>query len=190
MKRLLIMAPVLLAVCTVGFAQPQGEFQFFYQRIQGFDYNAGSGLLIDDGNFNGGGFGFVFNLNDWFGVYSQSSFFAGAEFADAGVGVKLINQIQGAKVTARELGPLNVFAKGGVGFIRFVFDLEQFNQEQVRFATGFNYGGGIEFPIGESLFINLELGQLIMSLPQITNDPNRDRWDNTVVISTGASFHF
>lgn len=186
MKNLLVSLIVSLTAVGLCSAQPdfpQGQFVGFYQRLQGFDFRD---LGVQDANFNGGGLGFTFNLNHWFGVWSQTGFFTGTEVD--GIQMRLINELQGVQLTKREVGPLNVYAKGGVGFARYVFELPGF--EVVRFGFSASYGGGLEIRVSDAMGIILEAQRLSMSLPDVTGFQDRDGWDSNTVITTGVAFNF
>jgi hypothetical protein len=192
MKRLLIVVAVLFFVGNVCLAQPDHsdvEFQGFYQRIQGFDFDSGApGFNFEDEGFNGGGFGIVYNVSHWLGIFSQTSFLAGVE--QSGIKLRFINQTQGAKVTKRGLigESVNVFAKGGIGFVRHVFDV--FGQQSVDYGTSFTGGGGTEIKLQEGMWLMLDLSRTSFGLPQLTISPNRDKWDSSWAITTGVSFQF
>lgn len=188
-QRIVVLFFCWLAFSGLSLAQssPQGEIQLYYQSVQGFDFDSGTPLFsISDEDFQGGGFGFVYNLNSWFGLWSQSTFFGGVEQNE--ISLKLINQMQGVKLTARDLGPINLFGKGGMGFTRFVFETPTF--ETVRFGTSFNFGGGIEYVLKEGLLLIVEGTQMSMSLPDISGLPDRDKWDSNLLVTVGIAFQF
>jgi hypothetical protein len=190
MKNLL---PVLFLLfgCNICLAQygPQGQLDLYYQRVQGFDYRSGSSSFdIEGANLNGGGFGIGYNLTDVFSIWTQTSFYTGAKQGD--LDLKFINQIQGIKLTKRDLGSVNLFVKGGMGFARYVFKQEGFSGESVFFSQTFNYGGGAEIGIGEGIYFFVELSQMSMGLPNITGSPDRDKWDSNILITSGISLFF
>jgi hypothetical protein len=186
--RLFITVVVLSLAGSLCMAQDEFsevEFQGFYQRVQGFDFQGVQGFEFQNKGFNGGGFGFVYNLKPSFGIFSQTSFLAGVEQSD--VKLRFINQAQGVKLTKRS-EKINVFGKGGVGFIRHVFDFG--GQQSVDYGTSFVFGGGTEIKLQEGMWLMLDLSRNIMGLPQLTIDPNRDKWDSNWIITTGVSFQF
>lgn len=187
--RRLIGILVLSLCCTPLFAQdePTGEFRLFYSTLQGFDFDSGSPTFqIADDSFHGGGFGFVFNLNPWFGIYSDSQFYAGVKAA--GLDLKLINQMQGVKLTARQLGGLNLYGKAGMGFARFVFSFPQ--GESVSYQTSFNLAGGLDIKLSDGFYVYGEVGRTALSLPNLTGLSNRDKWDGNLALTTGIAFMF
>ncbi|MFB3905310.1 MAG: hypothetical protein ACE15E_17815 [Acidobacteriota bacterium] len=160
------------------------EFQGFYQRVQGFDFRGVEGFEFEGEGFNGGGFGFVYNLNPFFGIFSQTSFLAGVE--QSNIKLRFINSAQGVKVTKRGEN-IHVFGKGGVGFVRHVFEFG--GQEFVDYGTSFVLGGGTEIKFQEGMWLMLDLSRNFMGLPNF-NVPNRDKWDSNWLITTGVSFQF
>lgn len=180
---------VVWSFCSLILAQdaPSGQLEVFYQRVQGFDFFSGDpGFDIQDQNFNGGGFGFVFSLNDWLGFFSETGLYGGVE--QGSLKMKLINQAQGVRVTAREVGPVNFYARGGIGFARYVFETPAF--ETVRYGMSLIYGGGVEIPLMEGLLLKLDGSRVTQSLPQITSVPDRDKWDSNFILTTGIAFQF
>lgn len=161
------------------------EFQGYYQRVQGFDFQGVPGFEFEGVGFNGGGFGFVYNLNPYFGIFSQTSFLAGVE--QSNVKLRIINQAQGVKLTKRGES-INVFGKGGVGFVRNVLSFG--GQEGVDYGTSFVFGGGTEIKLQEGMWLMLDLSRNIQGLPQLTFLEDRDSWDSNWMITTGISFQF
>lgn len=189
MKQYLLIAALLVMICPALYGQtPQGEMEVYYQSIRSFDFDSGSPqFLIDDETFHGGGFGFVFYLNDWFGIFSNTSLFGGIE--QNAIDLSLINQVQGAKLIARDLGIFNVYTKGGIGFVRFVFDLQNLG-ETVRYGTSFLAAAGLEVRMSDNIYLLLEGNQTTLSLPDISGSPDRDKWDSTVGFLTGIALQF
>lgn len=193
MKRLLAVAFVLLFTGSLLLAQPEFsevEFQGYYQRIQGFSFSPSGfeGFNFEDEGFNGGGFGINYNLNHWFGIFSNTSFLGGVEQSQ--LQMKIINQAQGAKLTKRGLGPANVYAKAGVGFVRYVFSSGG-QDLSINYSTSFLYGGGAEIKFKEGMYLVLDLSSLALGLPQLVQDfDGRDKWDSSLAITTGVMFSF
>lgn len=189
MKRGLLIVALVVATCSMLYGQaPQGELEVYYQTIQNFDFDSGSPQFsISDEAFHGGGFGFVFYLNDWFGLFSNTSLYGGIE--ENAIDLKLINQVQGVKLIARDLGIFNVYTKGGIGFARYVFELQNLG-ETVRYGTSFLAGAGLEVRMSDNIYFLLEGNQTSLSLPDISGSPNRDKWDSTLGFLTGIALQF
>ncbi len=184
MKRLMI-AAILLWGSGICLAQASRELQGVYLRIQGFTFNSGTtDFDIEGASINGGGYVFVQHITEKFGLFQQMGFFGGAE--QNGLKVKLINEFQGVQVS-KKTGPLILYAKGGLGFTRYIFS-GAFSGVDSHFAL--NYGGGAEIKIKEGLNLVLEATRLTMGLPNLTNAPRRSGWDNSWQLATGIAFHF
>jgi hypothetical protein len=151
MKRLILSFALIGGMAGSTLAQPpQGELRAYYQRLGSFEFRSGSPQFdIMDKSFNGGGFGFVMNLKDWLGFFTETNFLGGVE--QGTIRLSLINQIQGVKLTAREIRSPNLYAKGGIGFTRFVFAIG--GQDTVRYQTSFIAGGGVDFMFNEGMAI-------------------------------------
>lgn len=185
MRRLTI-AAILFWGSGICLAQSTREIQGVYMRIQGFTFNSGSPSFdIENASTNGGGYVFIQNITEKFGFFQQTGFFGGAE--QNGTKVRLLTEFQGFRVN-KKAGPLNLYAKGGLGFTRYTFS-GGLSGGSYKFAL--NYGGGIEIKMKESLGLILEATRLTMGLPQIVPDPsNRSKWDNSWQLATGFAIHF
>jgi hypothetical protein len=188
MKRLIIVA-IWLAGSTVCLAQgTSGELQLTYQRIQSFTMRSGIPSFFDfDGvALNGGGYGFVYNITEKFGLFQQMGFFGGVE--QSPYKIRLITEHQGLRLKT-EKGSVTLYAKGGVGFTRYVF--ESSGQTQgVDSHVNFVYGGGMHFPIFSGLRMIIDVSRQSMGLPNLTGMPNRSKWSNAFYLSTGIVFCF
>jgi hypothetical protein len=189
MRRFAVATALLLVSSTLALAQEfsEGELHVFYQRVQNFDFNSGDPSFSFSGKgFNGGGFGFVYNLNAWAGIFTQMSFLGGVE--QGGLKMRMINEAQGLKLTKREVGPLNLYAKGGIGFVRHVFSVQ--GSETADYGTSFVFGGGTEVKIKEGMALVLDVSNCAISLPQLTYYSDRDKWDSSLMFTTGIAFQF
>jgi len=192
MRRYGIVLAVWLCGTGVCLAQqgPQGELQGFYQRIQTFKMRSGGGegSYFADYNkaTNGGGFGFVYNITDRFGMYQQTGFLGGAK--DQDLTMRLITEFQGMRVTKNAKG-IDFFAKGGVGFARYVLQ-QSGSQLGVYYNVAFQYGGGAEIDIGRGMFLLLEVTGLSMGVPELYFTDDRSKWCNTLMITPGIAIRF
>lgn len=192
MKRLLISLIVVGVASGVSLAQPEyseAEMMVFYQRVQGFDFQSGlQGFEFQNRGFNGGGFGFVYNFKHWVGLFQQTSFLGGVE--QSGLRLRMINATQGLKLTKRGLADekLNLYVKGGIGYVHHVFSLDgsEFGDSNMSFTAG----GGAEIKMKEGIWLVLDGSRMALGLPQVSLDPNRDKWDSNWVFTTGVSFQF
>jgi len=183
MKKWMIVA-VMMFGTEVCLAQDSGgEFQGFYQRVQSFNFNSGDPIFnVQNGNTNGGGFGFVYNITPVFSLFQQTSFFGG--FEQSGLKMRLITEAQGVRLS-KGTDAILFYAKGGVGFNRYV--LENLG---IDYGTAFILGGGAEIRMTEGLYLLLEATNLTMGLPNLTNLPGRSKWDNALLFTTGIAIRF
>ena len=187
MKRFLI---IVLLLCGPAYCLAQDtftEFQGYYQRVQGFDFNSGTSQFAFKGaSMNGGGFGFVFGLSPKFGFFQRTSFFGGVE--QSGLTMRVISEVQGVQLM-REAGPFDFYAKGGLGFNRWVF--EEFGSTTgVDYGMALVYGGGAEAKLKEGTYLVLEATRMTTGLPNISGLPGRSKWDSSWLITTGIAFRF
>ena len=188
MKRLLMLLIVLGLAGGVCLSQPEyseTEMMGFYQRVQGFDFQSGAeGFEFQNEGFNGGGFGFAYNFKHWLGLFQQTSFLAGVE--QSGVKLRMINATQGLKLTKRGLADekLNLFAKGGIGYVHHVFSTG--GQEFGDSNMSFTFGGGAEIKMKEGIWLVLDGSRMAMGLPQVSLVEDRDKWDSSWVFTTGV----
>ena len=189
MRRLFLFLLVVFAGSSLAYAQgPSGEFRLYYQTIRDFNYRTGlPDFEFQGDSFHGGGFGFVYDLNPRLGIYSDTAFLRGPEAG--GIKLNLINQVQGIKLTARELGPLNVYAKGGIGFARYIFSASG-SDLGVYWQSNFDLAGGVDFEINDGFYFYIEAKRMVMSLPRLTNVEDRDKWNGSLGLATGIAFRF
>lgn len=187
MRRYGIILAMWLCGTGVCLAQqgPQGELQGFYQRIQTFKMQSGGPVFADyDKATNGGGFGFVYNVTDKFGIFQQTGFLGGAKDELSGLTMRMITEFQGMQVTKRAKG-IDFYAKAGVGFSRYVIE-----NSGVWYSLAFQYGGGAEINIGRGLYLVLEATGLSMGVPELYYTDDRSGWCNTLMITPGIAIRF
>lgn len=184
--RLLITIVVLALASPLCLAEEDhspAEFQGFYQRIQGFDFKGIQGFEFEGEGFHGGGFGFVFNMNSFFGVFTQASFMAGVQ--QSNTRLRFINLAEGIKLTKRT-DHINFFGKGGVGFVRHVTQYSN-DLKGVEYGSSFQYGGGAEIKMSDRVYLLLDLSRFMMRLPQVAPPGPKDKWDSNWMITAGIS---
>ncbi len=187
MKRLVLLTAMLTLGSPSLFAQmDHGEMRGYFQTVRSFDYRPGvSQLDISGDSFNGGGFGFVVDLGPVLSLYTNSSFLSGVD--NNYLQLKLFNQVQGFKATARDVGPVDFYAKAGIGFARW--DLRGF-VNGIAYKMSLEYGGGIDVPVSENVFLFGEFMESTLSLPQLTQSPDRQKWQTSPTIGTGIGIRF
>jgi hypothetical protein len=185
MKRLMIVAMLLWGGGSCLAQEGSSEIQGLYIRLQGFNFNAGGSLFnIQGASGNGGGYVYVRHFTDRFGMFQQMAFIGGPQ--DNGFKVRLLTEFQGFQLT-RGKGPLLVYAKGGLGFTRYMF-AGGFSGSTTNFAV--NYGGGAQIKIKEGLGLVLEATRITMRLPNLTGAADRSSWANAWQLATGIAIHF
>ena len=185
MKRLMIVAVLLWGTGSCLAQDISGEIQGVYFRIQGFNFNSGvSDFNIESAAINGGGYAFVYQITEKFGLFQQMGFFGGPE--QSGLKIKLITEFQGMQIT-KSRGSVDFYAKGGVGFTRYVFSGLI---EGVDANLALLYGGGVKLPLKEGLKVILEGSRITQGLPNLTNAPGRSKWDHSWHFATGIAIQF
>jgi opacity protein-like surface antigen len=106
-----------------------------------------------------------FNFSKWFGIVGDVSFYGGSNDIDHAsiVGhVRIYNYLAGPQLTARDIGPFNIFVRGLVGTSHArikipIFDNNgnpaTFEDKQTRLAYGF--GGGIDLNASKHIALRL-----------------------------------
>jgi hypothetical protein len=186
MKRYGIVVAMWLCGAGVCLAQqgPGGELQGYYQRIQTFKMRSGGDVFSNvDNATNGGGFGFLYNVTDRFGIYQQMGFFGGAKDELSGITMRMITEFQGVQLTKRT-NAVDFYVKGGLGFTRYTI------QEGGDSKMAFQYGGGAEIKIDNSMYIILDITRVSMGVPQFYYTDDRSKWCNTFQFGTGIAIRF
>ncbi len=188
MKQLTIVAVLLWGNGLCMAQDAKQEIQGVYLRIQGFTFNSGDPTVFDveGASINGGGYAYIYHITDRFGLYQQMGFMGGPE--QNGLKVKLLTEFQGFHVSKAK-GPFLLYAKGGLGFTRYVFS-GALSGVDSHFAL--NYGGGVEIQMKEGLNFLVEATRLTMGLPPLLPIalPGRNGWANCWQLATGIAIHF
>ncbi len=159
----------------------------YYQTVRSFDFAPGGNQgAVSGAAFHGGGFGFVIDLSDVLGLYTDSTFLTGVD--SNYLQLKLFNQVQGFRATARDVGPVNVYAKAGMGFARW--EVNGAYGSGIAYKMSFEYGGGIDAPLSDNLFLFGEFKGSTFALPQLTAFSNRQKWQTSPVVMTGIGIRF
>jgi len=187
MRRLAI---VLVFLCGTGVCLAQdssGELMGFYQRIQPFTFNSGDPTFnVQKAGVNGFGYAIGYNLSDKYSLFQQMGMHLGVE--QNGFKIRMITELQGMKVRTQK-GPFDLYAKGGLGVMFYSFS-GNFGSGGGSTKLALNYGGGTEVQVSEGLFLVLEATRLTAGLPQLTISPDRSKWVNAWMITTGFAIHF
>jgi hypothetical protein len=185
MKRLMIAAILLWGSGSCLAQEGSTEVQGLYYRLQGFNFNAGEGYFnIQGASGNGGGYVLVRHFTEKFGMFQQLGFMGGPQ--NNGYKVRLMTEFQGFQFS-RGKGPFQVYAKGGLGFTRYMF-AGGFSGSASNFAM--NYGGGAQIKVKEGLGLVFEATRVTMRLPNLTGASDRSKWANSWQFATGIAIHF
>ncbi len=160
------------------------EITGFYQQYRNFSFNLGSGFAIPETHLTGGGFNITQNFTDWFGLFTQFSFY-GKVGQSVGLPVRIINNQQGPRWQTKQHGPFRLYVKGGLGFSHFGFD-NIGSDTKLSLA----YGGGVQVWFAKSAGLTLDLSHVLMGLPNLTGAQGRDKWDSGLVFTPGVSIRF
>jgi hypothetical protein len=186
MKRLIVVAFMMVCGSTCRAQGSLGEIQGVYLRIDGFTFNSGTPYFnVENAHINGGGYAIVTHITRNFGIFHQMGFMGSVE--QNGIEFSLFNEFQGIQVN-RSMGPLILYAKGGMGFTRFNF-LGAFYGSDTHFAV--NYGGGAQIKAAPWLGLVFEATRVSTGLPNLFGDfPDRNSWDHFWQFASGLALHF
>ncbi len=170
------------AVCAI--AQTSTEIYGFYQDYRNFSFQIGGGSVFDvpEIKMSGGGFGFVQNLAPWFAIWNQFAFYGAVEQLFR---IQVLNELQGIRFQTQQYGPLQLYAKGGVGFSRY--GIESLGSS---YHVSFSYGGGAQIWLNDWLGAVLDGSHVIMGLPNLTDLPDREKWDSGLAFTAGLAVRF
>ncbi len=151
----------------------------FYQTYRSFSFKTGvSEIDIPETNLNGGGFTIAKNLAPWFAMWTQLTFYGAAEQPNHRV--RIINNLQGLRWQTKLHGPLQFYAKGGVGFSHYSMDIEGSGFGEYKFSVA--YGGGAFIWASEHFGIVLDATHTMSGLPNLTDLSGRDKWDSGLTL--------
>ncbi len=184
-KGLLLIA-VILGVGVCASAQEGTEIHGFYQGYRDFSYRTGiEELDIADAKLSGGGFGFAYNLAPWFAMWTQFSFFGTVEQPTSSMSARLISNLQGFRFQTQQYGPIRIYGKAGLGFANHNLNIQGSQFGSTKFSFG--YGGGVQIWLSGSFGLNLDASHLIIGLPNLTDLPEREKWDSGLTFTTGVA---
>jgi|SRR5271154_732619 len=182
MRKILVLI-VFLALSGVAAKAQEPRVELFTGLSYG-QFNPGD-FLTDGGNPNGRHFSVPgveitpqFNFSKWFGIVGDISAYGGTGDIDDAFPehLRFYNYLVGPQLTARHVGPINVFVRGLVGVSHARVSATQFDQNnntstlsasQNRLAYGF--GGGID--LNATKHIALRLVQVDFIRNSFTNCP-------------------
>jgi opacity protein-like surface antigen len=177
---------MILCVAVFSIAQDEGntEVTGFYQQYRDFSFNTGySAYDFPATQLSGGGFNVTQNLAPWFAMWTQFSFF-GTIDQPGGLSLRVIHNLEGVRWQTREHGPFRLYVKAGLGFANYRFDFGS----NTKFS--FAYGAGVQVWGAKWLGVTLDLSQVFMGVPNLTDLEGRDKWDSGLTFTPGLSIRF
>ncbi len=169
-------------------AQEQStEIQGYYQAYRNFSYKTGiSEIDIPETNLSGGGFTVAQNLAPWFAFWTQLTFYGSAE--QPLHKVRIINNLQGMRWQTKLYGPLQLYAKGGLGFSHYSMDVAGSSLGEYKFSLA--YGGGAFIWATDHFGIVLDATHTSSGVPNLTDLSGRDSWDSGLTLASGLAVRF
>ncbi len=163
------------------------EIAGYYQQYRNFSFNTGiSDLDIPATKLTGGGFSLTQNFAPWFGLWTQFNFYGSVE--QPNLRIRVINNQQGPRWQTRQYGPFRFYVKGGLGFSHYSMDTPFGSLGDTKLSL--SYGGGVQIWFSKSIGANLDLSQVFMGVPNLTNLEGRDKWDSGLTFSPGLAIRF
>jgi hypothetical protein len=183
-----------MAVCALAQDETSTEISGFYQGYRKFEYKTGiSAADVRNVIMRGGGFNIAQNLSSWFAIWTQFTFYgtvANPEIYEPyRLRLRVINNLQGVRYQTRQYGPFRFYGRGGIGFSNFSLN-DSGADIGSETKISFGYGGGVHIWATDYFGINVDAMHLIMGLPQISTQEERDGWDSGLAITTGITFRF
>jgi hypothetical protein len=187
--RCLLLLSLMLSAGIYASAQESTEIHGFYQVYRDFSFRTGIAELdIENVKLNGGGFGFAYNLAPWFAMWTQFSFFGTVEQPASAMSVRVINNLQGFRFQTQQFGPLRLYGRAGLGFSNYSMNIQGSGYGDTKFSFG--YGGGVQIWLSRSIGLNLDASHVIMGLSNLTDLPDREKWDSGLAFTTGVALRF
>ncbi|HXL21006.1 MAG TPA: outer membrane beta-barrel protein [Candidatus Dormibacteraeota bacterium] len=130
-----------------------------------------------------------FNFSKWFGVVADVSAYGGTSDVDQSAEhARFYNYLVGPQLTARNIGPFNVFVRGLVGTSHSHITFTgggSFNDANKQTRLAYGFGGGID--LNASKHIALRLIQIDLIRNAFTNCPPADPDFGSCATSTNTT---
>lgn len=185
-RMFVLFVSTLFCMAAITVAQDEGgtEITGFYQQYRDFGFKTGAaGIEIPASKLTGGGFSLAQNLAPWFAIWTQFTFY-GKTGENIGLPLRIINNSQGPR-WQKNYGPLRLYVKGGVGFSHYSFENIGSNTK-----LSLTYGGGAQVWLADWLGVTLDLSQVLMGVPNLTDLEGRDKWDSGLTLTPGITLRF
>ncbi len=188
-KCFLLAATILCGTVCASAQDTSTEIQGFYQTYRDFRFKTGiDSLDIPNTSLSGGGFTLAQNLASWFAFWSQTTFYGSAE--QTYIKARVINNLQGIRYQTKLYGPLQFYAKAGVGFSHISFKYVSGGDIGGEYKFSASYGAGAQIWMSDNFGIVLDASHLMMGMPNLTGMPGRDKWDSGLTLTTGFALRF
>jgi hypothetical protein len=188
-RSVLLMAMLLCGTIYAAAQEQNTQIQGYYQTYRDFSFKAGTGfedLDIPAKTLSGGGFAIAQNLAPWFAMWTQFTFYGRAGTPNDNV--RIIHNLEGIRYQTKQHGPLQLYAKFGMGFSNYSMNVLGNSVGETKFSLG--YGAGAFLWVSEHFGVVLDASQNVMGVPNLTDAPNRDKWDSGLALTTGLSVRF
>jgi hypothetical protein len=178
---------ILMFAAVNSFAEGDTEITGYYQQYRNFSFKTG----IDQADFSadklkGVGFNVAQNIAPWFALWTQLSIYGTLEQPDKSV--RIINNLQGIRYQTKMHGPFRFYAKGGLGFSYYSFNIAGTGLSGAKFSAA--YGGGTDIWLHKNIGLVLDVTQVLMGLPNLTDLSGRESWDSGLTYTTGLTVRF
>jgi len=192
-SRCILLVSMILSsmICASAQDDTSTEIQGFYQTYKDFSFKAGEGLdVLDVPNtrISGGGFTIAQNLAPWFAFWSQTTFYGSAKGSN--LKARVINNLEGLRYQSKLYGPVQFYAKGGMGFSHISFSYTSGGDIGGEYKFSASYGGGAFIWFKENIGLVLDASHLMMGMPNLTDQDGRDKWDSGLALTTGLAVRF
>jgi hypothetical protein len=186
-KYILLVSMVFFSALYASAQDYNTEIQGYYQSYRDFSFKTGYAPWdIPNVRLNGGGFTIAQNLAPWFAFWTQFTFYGSAE--QPNLSVRMINNLYGIRYQTQQHGPFQFYAKGGLGYSHFSMDIMGTSYGDSKFS--FAYGAGAQIWMSDNFGVVLDASHAITGLPNLTDLPEREKWDSGLALTAGLAVRF
>jgi hypothetical protein len=179
---------ILMFAAINSFAEGDTEITGYYQQYRNFSFKLGSSDDFDYSadKLKGVGFTVAQNIAPWFALWTQLTIYGTLEQPDKSV--RIIHNLEGIRYQTQLHGPFRFYAKGGLGFSYYSFNIQGTGLSGTKFSAG--YGGGTDIWLSKNFGLVLDVTHVLMGLPNLTDLSGRDSWDSGLTYTTGLTVRF
>jgi hypothetical protein len=183
----IVFLSILLLAAINSFAEGDTEITGYYQQYRNFSFKTGvSSADFSADKLKGVGFSVAQNIAPWFALWTQLSVFGTLDQTDKSV--RIINNLEGVRYQTKLYGPFRLYAKGGLGFSYYSFNIQGTGLSGAKFSAA--YGGGTDIWLNKHFGLVLDVTQVLMGLPNLTDLSGRESWDSGLAYTTGLTLRF